>query len=163
MAQVTVTMADQGTAIMADQGSAIMADQGTAIMADQGTAIMADQGTAIMAATLPHITADIDRVTMLPPIMVPGTMALGTTGAGDRQARRLSRTRKVAEMSATFFVPTGSGYDETRARFKTSPLLARNGHGVMSDLSPLSGVKRKLDFWAVRSVDDPSATLGGLF
>jgi hypothetical protein len=26
--------------------------------------------------------------------MVPGTMALGTTGAGDRQARRLSRTTK---------------------------------------------------------------------
>jgi hypothetical protein len=25
----------------------------------------------------------------------------------------------------------------------------------MSDLSPLSGVKRKLDFGAVRSVDDP--------
>jgi hypothetical protein len=26
----------------------------------------------------------------------------------------------------------------------------------MSDLSPLSGVERKLDFGAVRSVDDPS-------
>ena len=28
----------------------------------------------------------------------------------------------------------------------------------MSDLSPLSGVKRKLDFGAVRSVDDPKRT-----
>jgi len=29
----------------------------------------------------------------------------------------------------------------------------------MSDLSPLSGVERKLDFGAVRSVDDPTETL----
>src|SRR6266404_723508 len=29
------------------------------------------------------------------------------------------------------------------------------GHGAMSDLSPLSGVKRKLDFGAVRSAFDP--------
>src|ERR1700681_3691940 len=36
-----------------------------------------------------------------------------------------------------------------------SLLLARNGHGAMSDLSLLSGVKRKLDFWVVRSVDGP--------
>ena len=33
--------------------------------------------------------------------------------------------------------------------------MARNGHGPMSDLSPLSGVERKLDFGAVRSVFDP--------
>src|SRR5258705_9014866 len=33
--------------------------------------------------------------------------------------------------------------------------MARNGHGAMSDLSPLSGVKRKSDFWAVRSAFDP--------
>ena len=39
-----------------------------------------------------------------------------------------------------------------RERF--SP-LALFGHGPMSDLSPLSGVERKLDFGAVRSVDDP--------
>jgi hypothetical protein len=39
------------------------------------------------------------------------------------------------------------------------PELARNGHGAMSDLSPLSGVKRKLDFGAVRSAFDPTATL----
>ena len=31
------------------------------------------------------------------------------------------------------------------------PLLALFGHGLMSDLSMLSGVKRKSDFWAVRS------------
>ena len=30
----------------------------------------------------------------------------------------------------------------------------------MSDLSPLSGEERKLDFGAVRSIDDPSRTLG---
>jgi hypothetical protein len=34
-------------------------------------------------------------------------------------------------------------------------LVARLGHGPMSDLSPLSGEERKLDFGAVRSVDDP--------
>ena len=33
-----------------------------------------------------------------------------------------------------------------------SPLF---GPHAMTDLSPLSGVKRKLDFGAVRSVDDP--------
>ena len=37
------------------------------------------------------------------------------------------------------------------------PLLALFGHGAMSDLSPLSGVKRKLDSGAVRSVNDPSS------
>jgi len=32
------------------------------------------------------------------------------------------------------------------------------GHGPMSDLSPLSGGERKLDFGAVRSVDDRPIT-----
>src|SRR5467141_1550974 len=36
-----------------------------------------------------------------------------------------------------------------------SPLLARNGHGAMSALSLLSGVKRKSGLRAVRSVVDP--------
>ncbi len=35
-----------------------------------------------------------------------------------------------------------------------SPELALFGHGAMSDLSPLSGVKRKLDFGAVRAAFD---------
>ncbi len=35
---------------------------------------------------------------------------------------------------------------------------ARTGHGAMSALSLLSGVKRKLDFGAVRSVVDPNRT-----
>src|SRR6476661_9588851 len=35
------------------------------------------------------------------------------------------------------------------------PLLAPNGHGRMSDLSPLSGEQRKSNFGAVRSVFDP--------
>ena len=35
---------------------------------------------AYTTATLPHTTADIDRVTMLPPIMVPGTGALFAPG-----------------------------------------------------------------------------------
>jgi hypothetical protein len=34
-------------------------------------------------------------------------------------------------------------------------VLARNGPGAMSALSPLSRLKRKLDFGAVRSVFDP--------
>src|ERR1700722_11357554 len=104
MARVTVTMADLGTAIMAAT---------PLLTADT------PQGTTA-AATLPHTTADIDRVTMLPPIMVPGTTALGTTGAGACQARRLSRTPKGRRMSATFFCSRlGSGYDETRAGFET--------------------------------------------
>ena len=32
--------------------------------------------------------------------------------------------------------------------------MARNGHGPMSDLSPLSGEERKSNFGAVRSVDE---------
>ena len=39
-----------------------------------------------------------------------------------------------------------------------SPFMALFGHGAMSDLSPLSGVKRKSVFGAVRSAFDPSAT-----
>src|SRR6266446_7823101 len=35
-----------------------------------------------------------------------------------------------------------------------SLFLALFGHGAMSDLSPLSGVKRKLDFGAVRAAFD---------
>jgi hypothetical protein len=38
-------------------------------------------------------------------------------------------------------------------------LMALFGPRAMSDLSPFSGVKRKLDFRAVRSVDDPQETL----
>src|SRR6266436_9800569 len=34
------------------------------------------------------------------------------------------------------------------------------GHGAMSDLSPLSGVKRKLDFGAVRAAFDPERKSG---
>ncbi len=39
-----------------------------------------------------------------------------------------------------------------------SSLMALFGHGAMSDLSPLSGVKRKLDFGAVRAAFDPERT-----
>jgi hypothetical protein len=103
-ARVTVTMADQGTAIMA----------ATPLL----TADTPQRTTT--AATLPHTTADIDRVTMLPPIMVPGTMALGTIGAGDRPARRLSRTTKGRrDVCDLFCARLGSVYDETRAGFKT--------------------------------------------
>src|SRR5437773_3325661 len=41
-----------------------------------------------------------------------------------------------------------------------SSLMALFGLGAMSDLSPLSGVKRKLDFGAVRAAFDPKRTLG---
>ena len=37
-------------------------------------------------------------------------------------------------------------------------LLALFGHGAMSDMSQLSGVKRKLDFGVVRSAFDPNET-----
>src|SRR5712672_2861480 len=38
-------------------------------------------------------------------------------------------------------------------------LMAPNGHGAMSDLSPLSGAKRKSDLGAVRSAFDPERTI----
>ena len=41
-----------------------------------------------------------------------------------------------------------------------NPEPSTHGHGPMSDLSPLSGVKRKSNFGAVRSVDDPGADIG---
>jgi hypothetical protein len=43
---------------------------------------------------------------------------------------------------------------------RSRPHMALFGHGAMSDLSPLSGVERKLDFGAVRSVFDPNRTSG---
>jgi hypothetical protein len=36
--------------------------------------------------------------------------------------------------------------------------MAHLGHAVMSDLSPLSGEERKLDFGAARSAFDPKPT-----
>src|SRR5258705_4517172 len=41
----------------------------------------------------------------------------------------------------------------------TSEFVKVFGHGTMSELSPLSGVKRKLDFGAVRAAFDPQPTL----
>jgi hypothetical protein len=41
-----------------------------------------------------------------------------------------------------------------------SPVVALFGHAEMSDLSPLWGVKRTLDFGAVGSANDPERTLG---
>jgi hypothetical protein len=38
--------------------------------------------------------------------------------------------------------------------------MALFGHGAMSELSLLSGVKRKLDFGALRSAFDPERTSG---
>jgi len=45
------------------------------------------------------------------------------------------------------------------AAMQESLILARNGHGPMSDLSPLSGEEQKSNFGAARSVDDPEQTL----
>jgi hypothetical protein len=42
-----------------------------------------------------------------------------------------------------------------------SPEMALSGHGLMSDLSLLSGEERKSHFSAVTSVDDPKATSAG--
>jgi hypothetical protein len=101
MARVMVTMADRGTATMAAMPLLIMA----------GT-----PPRTTTTATLPHTTADIDRVITLPPTMVLGigvhthtTAALGTIAGiqvGDPDATLKSGQRKVAEMSAAFFVPT---------------------------------------------------------
>src|SRR5712671_2090433 len=40
--------------------------------------------------------------------------------------------------------------------------MATNGHGAMSDLSPLSGVKWKLNFGAVRAAFDSKQSCSGL-
>ena len=44
-----------------------------------------------------------------------------------------------------------------------SPFVALLGHGAMSELSPLSAAKRKLDFGAVRAAFDPERTSGITF
>ena len=82
-----------------------------------------------MAATPPHTTADIDRVTMLP-IMVPPPGARTTFLPGLVIVRRDAQVeqRKVAEVSATFLCRLGSGYDETRAGFKTVLLRSLSRH-----------------------------------
>src|ERR1700733_2187176 len=73
----------------------IMAGQGTAIMAATPLLTADTPQPTTRAATLQHTTAGIDRVTMLPAIMmVPGTMVLGTIGAGDSPERGLRRTKK---------------------------------------------------------------------
>jgi len=86
MAPAMVTTADRGTATMAAMPPLIT----------EGTPQRITEGTPQRPATLQHTTAGMDRVTMLPPITVPGTgahtTALGTIAgiktAGDRQVRR---------------------------------------------------------------------------
>jgi hypothetical protein len=113
MARVTVTMADQRTAIMADQGTATMA--ATPLLTADTPLLTADTPQRTTAATLPYTTADIDLVTML-----PRTMVLGTIGAGDRQARRLSPDNEKSQGCLRPFLHwLGSGYDKMRAGFKT--------------------------------------------
>src|ERR1700732_238057 len=127
MARATVTMAGQGTVIMA----------ATPLL----TADTPQRTTT--AATLPHTTADIDRVTMLPPIMVPGTMALGTTGAGDRQARRLSRTTKGRrDVCDLFCADLGLVLMRREQRLRQSASGARNGPPAISASWSLLGGKR---------------------
>jgi hypothetical protein len=49
-------------------------------------------------------------------------------------------------------------------RFSTfATKSALSGRGAMSELSPLSGAKRKWDFGAVRAAFDPTATLAAKF
>jgi hypothetical protein len=50
-----------------------MADRGTDIMAAMPLITADTPQRTPTTATLPHTTGDIDRGTMLPPIMVPGT------------------------------------------------------------------------------------------
>jgi hypothetical protein len=47
-----------------------------------------------------------------------------------------------------------AGGDKVIEQERRLPLLARNGPPAMSDLSPLSRAKQKLDFGDVRAVDD---------
>src|SRR5258706_7597201 len=66
--------------------------------------------------------------------------------------RATSRTRCLLSL----------GHERNRSLRSQDPLInvaywALFGHGAMSDLSPLSGVKRKLDFGAVRAAFDPNA------
>jgi hypothetical protein len=52
-------------------------------------------------------------------------------------------------------MPHFSRTAEVVERAKRLPLVAQNGHGAMSDLSPLSEAKRKSGFGAVRSASGP--------
>src|SRR5258708_12301089 len=60
----------------------------------------------------------------------------------------------VSIMRFHFSVVTGSQLADQQAAARCR-LLARTGHGPMSDLSPLSGEERKSNFGAVRSGVDP--------
>jgi hypothetical protein len=79
----------------------------TVTMAGPGTVTMADQGTAIMAATPLFMVATPQRTAATrPPIMVPGTTALGIIGAGDRGSAPLrARGRLVAALRPDDLVP----------------------------------------------------------
>lgn len=65
-----------------------MADQATPIMAAMPL-LTADTTVEVMP---PNTTADIDRVTTLPAITVPGTMALGTNRDCRYRLRSLDAT-----------------------------------------------------------------------
>jgi hypothetical protein len=57
-------------------------------------------------------------------------------------------------------VPAGllAAVDAVVEQCRPLPLLARNGPPTMSDLSLLSGEKRKLDFRAIKAAFDPTET-----
>jgi len=87
-----------------------------------------------------------------------------TSGRSWRRGQRPSAGRQLQILkifsSRPHQVPP-SWSDLAMFSFKKSsrlPVLARNGHGPMSDLSPLSGEERKSNFGAVRSVEDPERT-----
>jgi hypothetical protein len=54
--------------------------------------------------------------------------------------------------------PKGSPLSRLRGLYPPLPVLALFGHGTMSELSPLTGAKRKSDLGAVRSAFDPERT-----
>src|SRR5437763_12175567 len=57
--------------------------------------------------------------------------------------------------------PTSNGAAQSpnRQQATSATKSARNGHGAMSDLSPLSGEERKSKFGIARSVDDHNSDL----
>ena len=116
----------------------------TVTMAGQGTVTMADQGTAIMAATPLFMVATPQRtVATRPPIMVPGTTALGIIGAGDRGSVPLrTRGKLVAALRFDDLVPAS---DALGGRDQRNRFGGRFGAGKNASKNNVAGRTQKID------------------
>jgi hypothetical protein len=111
-------------------------------MAGQGTVTMADQGTAIMAATpLFMVATPQGTAATRPPIMVPGTTALGIIGAGDRGSVPLrTRGRLVVVLRPDDLVPAS---DALGGRGQRNDFGGRFGAGKNASKNNVAGRTQK--------------------